>query len=265
MLRGLLDIKKITVLIFLFVCADSVIAFVPIFSIFQANCKESIHVFTSPGNGSLRSPGLCTNTKIWVIGGGGGGRAGDANSFEYGYGGGAGGVAYKTLTLSPAQLINYTVGAGGAGGLAIVDGAPGTNGGDSTVTTTGLNLIGNGGLGGSSSGASGGSFSGGDGGAVGSDPVYHPSVDTFDAGGIGGSGHRDAVDVSGLFSIWTASGRSLSLLGNGGVSDYWAHVYANTSGGFGGGGGGGAVDTAVTWLASPGNSGGSGVVVIWFR
>ena len=98
------------------------------------------HAQTFITSGTYTVPSGVTSLKVECWGGGGGGGGCSDNNGNMG-GGGAGG-AYKTATISvtPGQMITYTVGAGGVG----VSGAAGGAGAASTFST----VTANGGLGG---------------------------------------------------------------------------------------------------------------------
>lgn len=113
---------------------------------------HGIEYFDTAGTADFTVPDNIKQIKVHVIGaGGGGGSSGSCT------GGGGGGYATALLTVTPGQVIPYTVGAKGIGGIdsPIQDA---TAGGNSIFNTT---IIGNGGQGGDSGGA-GGAFSGGD-------------------------------------------------------------------------------------------------------
>ena len=153
-----------------------------------------------------------TDVKVWVIGAGGGGAGSTNNDGTVGGGGGAGGIAFVTASVNPGDIITYTVGTGGAGGIDIDNGA---DGGNTTATVAGISITGFGGTGGwfnNSLDAAGGSFSGGDGGAAGGDGKgsdgdtgggggggIGSSIGGTPQGGDGATG-ADANDVSGLFT-----------------------------------------------------------------
>jgi hypothetical protein len=111
-------------------------------------------VYTSTGGGAFTPvafvittgtsrtvPTGATSMKAWVIGGGGGGTEGaDCNSSSE-CDGGYGGEAVKTYTVVGGNTVSYTIGAGGAGG----SGSFATNGGNSTLTYSGVTVTGQGG------------------------------------------------------------------------------------------------------------------------
>jgi len=161
---------------------------------------------------SLTIPAGVTSVKAWAIGAGGGGAGSTNSDGTVGGGGGAGGTAYFTAAVSQGNIITYTLGTGGAGGI---DANNGSSGGNTTATISGTTITGNGGAGGefnTDTDAAGGLFSGGDGGSAGGDGKGAAG----DEGGAGGGGiggviggtppggdgadGANAGDVSGLFA-----------------------------------------------------------------
>lgn len=109
--------------------------------------------FTTAGTGDFIVPANIKQITVHVIGaGGGGGASGSA------VGGGGGGYATSLLTVTPGQVIPYTVGAKGIKGInAPTQNA--TNGGSSIFNTT---IIANGGNNGDTGSGTGGAYSGAD-------------------------------------------------------------------------------------------------------
>ncbi len=112
----------------------------------------SIFVDTVAGSRTFTVPANVYALDVEAVGGGAGG---STNGAAGNIGGGGGGYARKTLSVTPGQVINYTIGAGGA------TGDPGADGGDTTFNAS---LIANGGKGGAvaTTLVAGGSFSGAD-------------------------------------------------------------------------------------------------------
>jgi hypothetical protein len=89
--------------------------------------------------GSFTVPAGVTRMYAYVTGAGGGGAAGNQNSPSRGQPqlnfaggtGGRGGAAFSILTVTPNDVINYTIGAGGAGN----NGGAGSSGGSTTIGT----------------------------------------------------------------------------------------------------------------------------------
>ena len=105
--------------------------------------KATTETFTTTGANTWQAPAGVTSVIVdtWAGGGGGGqGPSGPDNS-SGGSGGAGGAYAKSTLTVVPATVYNYSVGAGGSGG------ASGKTGGDSWFNTTGT-IIAKGGGGG---------------------------------------------------------------------------------------------------------------------
>lgn len=128
---------------------------------------------TTPGSGTY-TPTAGTKrilVEVWGAGGGGGGVDGQgAGTWAKGGSGGGGGYCSKWIASGLAASYSYTVGAGGAGGVAGANG--GSQGGTSTFSGTGVSLTAEGGTGAAgetatatgslSSGVYGGTGSGGD-------------------------------------------------------------------------------------------------------
>lgn len=252
---------------------------------------DSTYYYHTFGSSGTFTPKQSLTCDYLIVAGGGGGGGG------YGAGaGGGGGYRYFTGGSFTATGYTVTVGAGGTGGAAIVNGN-GTKGGDSTfnsLTATG------GGLGGgdANTGGSGGSGGGGGGnnnvsGGAGNTPSTTPSqgnaggstvtaATTYGGGGGGGissaggngaagvggtGGNGTANSISGLsvtYSSGGGGGAETSTTGNRGIGGTNAgnggvNGVLATSGVVNtgsGGGGGGGLSRAT------GGNGGSGVVVI---
>lgn len=177
-----------------------------------------------------------------IAGGGGGGGSGGNNAFNEGTGGGGGGSGgeYKIFDIiaSEGDVLNVTIGnggAGGAGGAGGVNGANGTTGGNTVVfndTDTFTLYGGPGGGGGGNNnlaGSAGTAFygAGGTGG-----------TSTGQAGGGGGGGGGISGD--------TRYGSAIAPAGNGGnnfIAGTFAAAFSSAGGGGGGGGNGAALQT----------------------
>ncbi|MBS1986223.1 MAG: hypothetical protein JST16_18840 [Bdellovibrionales bacterium] len=131
-------------------------------------CPAPVAVIASGATCTVSSQVGHTSVTVWAIGGGGGGAGSSSLDASSGGGGGAGGVAYKTININAGLTFNYSIGAGGAGG---VDAANGVAGGSTTVSvSTTVSIVAGGGAGGvfnTNATAAGGTYSGGDGGATG--------------------------------------------------------------------------------------------------
>ena len=180
--------------------------------------------------------------KIYITAcGAGGGGSGAAESqyadIQYGGGGGGGGQAISNYErfVSPGDVIQITVGQGGAGGINADADAPQNvgNGGDGRDTIIGDFLTLKGGKGGTFGAISGGYL--GSGGA---------------AGGTGGGAGGDGGDTNSSTSATNGQNGSSGLFGTGGD--------ANNDGGGGGGsiGKGGKIDSVNNRQVSPTRGGG---------
>ena len=165
-------------------------------------------------------------------GAGGGGAQMSANYKDGGGGGGGGGGATgstKNYPVTPGQVIAINIGAGGGGGYGDVDpnytapGHSGYNGGNTTVTVNGTQIVG---AVGGQGGQGAGSDNGGAGGIAGS------------PGGAGGVGGLRGTNANG----GNGGNSSIGVGGTGGSeprNGYWVGpnaVQAPTKGGGGGGG-----------------------------
>jgi microcystin-dependent protein len=227
--------------------------------------------FTTPGGPyTWTVPANVTSISIFVIGGGGGG----SGSYYYwggGSGGGAGGYVLAMLNVTPGQQLTINVGAGGAGSTTLGVGA--VDGGNTTVTTAGVSIIGYGGKASywNQAGAGGGkSASGvtvvksgnGNAGQIGSWPYnsgtggssYYTTLfgtSTAGAGYVGDGNH--------------ATGGLGSYGGGGGGGSWYGYGYYGYNYGYGYGYYGGWGDGSWyywDWGLSAGGSGGNGLVAI---
>ncbi len=165
------------------------------------NSFTNIVTYTTEGPGTFTVPAGVTKLEVEVVGGGGGG---------YSTAGGSGGYAYKILTVTPGQQINYVVGLG-----EIIN----TDGGQSNFGT----IVAFGGKS-SSNGCKGGSYSGADLGARGIDCQFS-RVDLR-----GGDGYKYAGVPSGYpFSRGQDWGETIATYGGSGRGD------GDSGGGYSGG------------------------------
>jgi hypothetical protein len=139
--------------------------------------------FDSIGNSSFTVPPNVFSITVTGHGGGGGGGGADGGS-GFGGGGGGGGGANRisqTFAVTPGQVLNITVGRGGAGG----PGPYGTGGigQPSTVTGTGVSFTAGGGGGGTNGGNSGNGFSG-----IGANGANYSTSSRIQAGGTSTNG-----------------------------------------------------------------------------
>jgi len=258
---------------------------------FAANCSpevttngsRTVVAFKTVGTCTWNTPAGATDFRGLIVGGGGGGGADLA-----GGGGGGGYVEFETLTAT-SDVFTVTVGDGGAGSPNNATNS--SNGGSSSISGTGINLIARGGAGGATwynggrpAGTNGGS-GGGQAGWSGSTSTASngtqtsqsqtPSLSTiggqqfgfngaaggtnwFPGGGGGAGGNGANTPATG------GSGRANSILG---TSYFWAGGGGGAGwngnsggGGSGGGGGGGVANSYSAGAAGTGglNIGGAG-------
>ncbi|NHB69204.1 beta strand repeat-containing protein [Perlabentimonas gracilis] len=167
--------------------------------------------------------------QVWGAGGGGGGSSNNNNG---GSGGGGGGYARQVISVTPGQVIPYSVGAGGNAGAA-----NGGNGGDGGATTF-LTLTADGGKGG---GGNAGSI--GQGGSATGGAINLTGGNGAQGGGSGGDGGNGANGGNG---------------GDGRTND------SGQSGTAPGGGGGGGERQQILFFGTnhPGGSGANGQIII---
>jgi len=221
-----------------------------------------------------------------VAGGGGGGGSQWYPSFwqSAGAGGGAGGLLTATNLSVSAQSYNITVGAGGAGGLGVIDnsgitrncGETGTSGQNSIFSS--FTAIGGGGGGGATHNGNSGTYacsngdglSGGSGGGAGGVVSGNTAARTAGTGttgqgnsgggpgsgrsangggGAGAAGSGGAINSSpggdgGIGVISSITGTATYYAGGGGGGGYWQNSVGDGTGGNGGTGGGGAGGTS---------------------
>jgi len=214
-----------------------------------------------------------------VVAGGGGGGAGSSASSFTGGGGGAGGYKTSTISLSADTTYTITVGVGGTASTNATD--DGTNGGDSSISGSGLSTITStgGGKGSTITGAPGGSGgqvggSGGGGGysaggagtagqgyAGGAGDTSYPPGSGGGGGGaseVGGDSNGSAGD-GGDGTASSITGSSVTYAGGGGGGEGNGSGGAG-AGGAGGGGTGGSRDNtnSVAGTANTGGGGGGG-------
>lgn len=193
------------------------------------------------GSGNWTVPAGITRLKVIVVGGGGGGADGYAFSAVGAYGGGGGGgtvisdVIAEIVSVSPGDVIAYSVGAGGAHGTPATDGTASVFG----AITSGY-------------GAKGGAAT---------NPIY----------GRGGAGPANVGDTGGsAITInvggdpqYSAGGKGGGAGGTNGNCSSLANLNGGDAGGYGGGGGGGGAWLSVSsGGAGVGGDGGSGIIII---
>ena len=244
-------------------------------------------VATTKGQQSFTSsttftiPAGVRSIDLFCVGGGSGGGAGDSIAPTNAGGGGGSGytTTQKSISVTPGQLINIVIGAGGAGGDPNASGVSQAggltkviiNGQDYCIANGGSGIYAGGGKGGSGGGGagrmtSGTSQSAGNGGADGSDGAtgyasggtgqrtttraFGESSNTLYAGGGGGGGNGQRANSDRGFGGAGGGGNGSDAMGNSG---------SNGTAGTGGGGGGG-----YQYGRNPGfgYAGGSGICLI---
>lgn len=213
-------------------------------------------------------PAGVTKIRLTCVGGGGGG--GRYNSHYYGGdGGGGGGFASAEFTVTPGEILNVNVGAGGGGRF---DAGYGQTGGSTTITddtTSGSNisLTANGGQGGYY--ANSGSNNGGTASVSGNNMVSGTNISS--QGGQGGYGSSQAFGFGPEGYGGGGGGSAGSMLGQGhmgGWSFQGGYSYGSAGGAGIGGHGGYADGSRGQWVGehksgSGGGSAGPGVGGSW--
>jgi hypothetical protein len=211
---------------------------------FTALASEDEQVSEFPNNTWTVPPGVTEITvEAWGAGGGGGGVREGNN--RIGAGGGGGAYVKHSLTVTPNQVLNISIGTGGTAGTSSANGA---NGGDSRVSFNSSDLVrAKGGIGGQSRTSS----------------ISNPQ------GGAGGSANESIGDtriVGGNGLNGSGTGGSTGAGGNG--ANGGTGGAARTNAGTGnqgtppGGGGGGGRDNDNN--NRTGGAGGSGKIIITF-
>lgn len=204
--------------------------------------------------GTTYTPTTGTNTiVIDMVGGGGGGGAvpASSSSSSSGSGGGAGGRLIKRIT-SVSGTYTYSIGGGGAGGVA------GTNNGSTGGNTTFVN------------GATTYTAYGGGGGY--GDGTHTSSIGASQPGGSGGAVSTNGdINTGGMpgnpgFTFTTtyqSSGTGGSTLyGGGGVGMVTITGAGNNATGYGAGGGG-AASSVISTTAKAGGNGTQGIIIVY--
>lgn len=236
---------------------------------------------TFTASGSLTIPANVNQVYVKMVGGGGGG-GGGLNALNDGGGGGGAGafLSEAFLTVTPAEVLTVTIGAGGAGGASGSPGTAGGNGGDttflrsSTVLLGARGALGGGGASGSNAGTGGSNtVAGGTGAGTAGTIVLVQAGFAGSAGGNGGGNSAAGgagAPPSGFYQpgFTSGAGGAASLTrggGGGGGFSYFANggvggtfnVTLAGAGSLGSGGGGGA-DTV------GGANGGNGQVIVYW-
>lgn len=222
----------------------------------------AIEIFTTVGSTTWTAPAGTTSVEYLVVGGGGG--AGNGYDNAGGGGGGAGMVLTGTVSVTPGQTYDITVGDGGAGGADARANNPGTAGSPSAFDTI-TSLGGGQGLGsrtGAAAGAAqvsnttaptgGGGTGGGQGGKGGGGSTGAGSVNSGATGGSGGAGTSLSILGSSI---------TFGVGGDGGGAGTPTTDGNNGTANRGNGGQGGKSGSADS---AKGGNGGSGIVALKF-
>ena len=213
--------------------------------------------FAFSGSGGFAIPNGVTQITVKLWGGGGGGGWAGLGVIAPG---GGGGFAEQTLSVSPGQVLNVTVGAGGGAPSSCAVGGGAFGGGMSAVSLGGFYYaIAGGGGGGGAMGSGSGGAGGGAGTAGGNNPYGlnggGPGTDGIGNGGVsggigGGGGSGSAANGVG------ANGGPLS----GGTGGQFTLVFmggGSGGSGYGGGGGGGTFGSTPPGVGAGGGGGGN--------
>ncbi|MCI9844385.1 T9SS sorting signal type C domain-containing protein [Flavobacterium pectinovorum] len=241
-----------------------------LFFVFSSIWAQPPHTFTTLGSGTFKVPAGVTslNVECWGGGGAGGGVHTTSVLSLFGGGGGGGGAYSKsaTLVVTPATVLDYTVGRGGVGANG-GDGPDGENTFFSTVVANGgkggkngNSANGAGGVGGTSSGI--GSFAGGKGLAGGIVGTLLPLLSSGGGGSSAGPGSGTGVNGNDAFAtlLVIEGGAAVTGGGKGGNGMTVGLAAGGNSGNAPGGGGGGALGLLSNNLK--GGNGGNGQIKV---
>jgi hypothetical protein len=259
-------------------------AMAPATSSSSSSLAPSAVLFTANGTYTISTG--ATMLEITCVGGGaGGGGGGSAASTQLQVGGGGGGPGGESTQLVPvgsATTLAVVIGGGGTAGYAGTAGGSaggvGLNGGNTTVTGTGILVEGTGGSGGASSaGTSTNAVGGGIKGISGTSTRLTPTAGNVSSGGESGVAGSSSSGYSGAGG--GGGGAATATLGGGGGAAGTANfggangtsgassttagvngtsAIANTGAGGGGGGGG----NGGTSTGGAGGAGGSGFAIV---
>jgi hypothetical protein len=192
--------------------------------------------FNSSGSFTVPDGVYSIQVEAWGAGGGGGG---STSSNKGGSGGGGGAYCVNTTAVTPGQVINYTVGAGGSGGYY----GTGADGGSSSILALTANG-GKGGAGNAGTAGTGGSASGGS-----TNTNGEAGTTGGASGGNGGNGGNGANGGIGNTDGQGDDGNAPGGGGGGGEAYYyWQRWGWRTNSYPGGSGGDGQV--IITWIPS---------------
>jgi hypothetical protein len=221
--------------------------------------RYNVVEFKTVGTTTWKVPSGVTSVDYLVVGGGGGGANGYDNAG--GGGGGAGMVLSGSMPVLPGNILNITIGDGGAGGANTRLNNAGSTGDTSSFHT--INALGGGGgfgsrttapagaaqIGSNSAPVGGGGSQGGNGGKGGGGSTGIGSSNSGTIGGAGGTGF--ASDISGSSLVYGTGGAGA----NSGTQNGGANGANNT-------GNGGMAGGAAPGSSVGGGKGGSGVVIL---
>jgi len=231
------------------------------------------NTYNTAGNGTWTAPANVGNVTIEVWGGGGGGGGSNVN-LQGNTGGGGGGGAYARITilypgLAGGNTFNFTVGAGGTGG---VGNANGTDGGqtifyNNTGGNTDVIIAANGGSKGLAGNVAGNRA--GAGGAANTAPGvtsyaggYGSNAGSSNYGGGGGAGAGNANPGNNGTGSGTGSGGVGSNGGGNGGNGGARNANGNNGSIAGGGGGGAGRANTTTGTNRVGGKGANGQIII---
>jgi len=201
---------------------------------------SNYQLFTSSTTWTV--PAGITKCAVYMIGGGGGGGSGRAQPSNFNVGGGSGGTggvigADSFFTVTPADVLTVTIGAGGAGGAANAitsSGVNGSNGADGSASVFGSLTVA-GGIGGA-----GGQIYGTTPNTVAQLGTSNPILTRNNSyGGCSPESEPGVAGGPGTVVMLTQSGSLGTAGGAGSVGTNLGAGGATTLTGFGGGGGGG--------------------------
>ena len=231
-----------------------------LFFVFSFTWSQTTFTPSSTTAGTFKVPAGVTSLSVecWGAGGGGGGVTSALASLWAG--GGGGGGAYSkvvALTVTPANTLNYKVGAGGTGFSGAINGADGEQTFFSTVVANGGTggkfgnpTLGAGGAGGAASGT-GIKYSGGNGATA----ALLSAVSINSGGGGGGAG-----TTANGGSTNNATGGTAGVSGGGAGADGVLAVGDGKDGAMPGGGGSGAASLLSLGSTRKGGNGGNGTL-----
>jgi hypothetical protein len=236
---------------------------------------SNYQVFTSSGTWTV--PTGVTKCAYYVVGGGSGGGSGQIRvtsaTGSAGGGGGGGNISYDPFyTVTPADVLTVTIGAGGAGAAnvtsvsTVTNGLLGAAGSSSTfdlITASGAPVAGgynSGSLGGSTLNRSIIQKTGGRGGDSGNSAAINTPKILFNQTGTAGSNGSAATDGTTLGTAGTSTEIGFAGGGGGGQEVTNSTTLGTVGNGGTGGGAGGAGATSATNVTTTAGAGGNATV-----